>query len=266
MDLHKSFLLLVVVLFSGASQAQIIGKDVNYKADDTSFKGYIAYDDSIKGPRPGVIVVHEWWGHNEYARKRASMLAELGYTAIALDMYGDGKQANHPKEAGQFSSSITRNLPDAENRFKAAYKLLQQQAQTDKKQIAAIGYCFGGGIVLAMARRGVNLKGVVSFHGSPNVGAPAKKNMIKAKLLVLNGEADPFIKADQIEAFKQEMDKMDVDYEFINYPGAKHAFTNPDADTFGNKFSIPLAYNREADVKSWNKMQDFFKEIFNTTE
>ena len=259
---RSRFILLLCLLFCSAVQAQIIGKEVSYKSDDTTFKGYIAYDDNISGARPGVIVVHEWWGHNEYARKRARMLAELGYTAIALDMYGDGQQASHPKEAGKFSSEIRNNLPEAEKRFMAAYELLQQQAQTDKKQISAIGYCFGGGIVLAMARRGVDLKGVVSFHGSPNVGAPAKKGVIKAKLLVQNGEADPFIKADQIDVFKQEMENLGVDYEFINYPNAKHAFTNPDADTFGKKFSIPLAYNKEADVKSWEKMQDFFKEIF----
>ena len=259
-------LLLSALLLSGVGHAQIIGKDVSYDMDGTIFKAYLAYDDNIKSPRPGVIVVHEWWGHNEYARKRARMLAELGYTAIALDMYGEGKQASHPKKAGKLSSSITKNLPKAEKRFKAAYDLLQQQIQTDKKQIAAIGYCFGGGIVLAMARRGVDLKGVVSFHGSPNVGAPVKKGMIKAKILVQNGKADPFIKQSQIDAFKQEMNKAGVNYEFINYPGAKHAFTNPEADTFGKKFSIPLAYNKDADTKSWIKMQEFFKDIFVASE
>lgn len=262
MDARKIFTILILMLAFRPVSAEVVGNELKYRVGDTQFNGYFAYDDSIKGGRPGVIVVHEWWGHNEYARKRARMLAKLGYSAIALDMYGDGKQASHPRDAGRFSSAVSSNLPEAEKRFLAAYDILQQQPQTDKQKMAAIGYCFGGGIVLAMARRGVNLQGVVSFHGSPNLGAPVTKGKVKASLLVLNGQDDVFIKPEQISAFKSEMTSAGVDYEFVNYAGAKHAFTNPDADMFGEKFSIPLKYNKEADVQSWDKMQSFFKRVF----
>jgi dienelactone hydrolase len=190
------------------------------------------------------------------------MLAELGYVAIALDMYGDGQQASHPKDAGKFSSAIASNLDNAEQRFMAAYQLLQLHPLTQKDKMAAIGYCFGGGIVLAMARRGVNLKGVASFHGSLGLGAPVEKGKVKAQILVLNGEADPFVKTEQIESFKKEMGEAGVNYEFINYPNAKHAFTNPGADKYGKQFSIPLAYNQKADKASWAKLQTFLKQIF----
>ena len=250
-------------LLSPVVNADVVGKDVDYTIEGTRFQGYLAYDSEVKGPRPGVIVVHEWWGHNEYARKRARMLARLGYSAIALDMYGEGKQASHPKDAGKFSSAVKSDLPEAEKRFMAAYQLLQQQAQTDDGKISAVGYCFGGGIVLAMARRGVDLKGVVSFHGSLNVGDTAKKDKVTSSILVLNGEADVFVKPQQITSFKNEMAMAGVDYEFVNYPDAKHAFTNVEADTFGEKFSIPLKYNKQADIESWKKMQEFLDRTFN---
>ena len=257
--------ILTIVFFSLLSHpsfAEITSQEIHYQADGIKLKGFLAFDNKQKEPRPGVIVVHEWWGHNDYARKRARMLAELGYVAFALDMYGDGKQANHPKQASVFSAAIKKDLATAEKRFIAAYDILSQQKQTDKTQIAAIGYCFGGGIVLAMARRGLDLQGVVSFHGSPNVGAPAQKGKIKANLLVLNGGADSFVKAEQKEAFKMEMDAVGAVYEWIDYDNAKHAFTNPDANAFGKNFNIPLAYNATADRMSWIKMQDFFNEIF----
>lgn len=255
-------LLLAGLLISGPALAEIVGKEIAYRADGVSFRGYLAYDDAIKGKRPGVLVVHEWWGHNPYARKRARMLAELGYVALAVDMYGEGKQASHPEDASKFSSAVMQNLAEAEQRFMAAYRTLQQQPVTDPQRIAAIGYCFGGGVVLAMARRGVPLHGVVSFHGSLGAGAPAQPGRIKAKILVLNGADDPFVTPEQIAAFKQEMQEAGADYEFINYPGAKHSFTNPDADKFGKQFNLPLAYNPEADRKSWAKMQVFLKEVF----
>lgn len=262
MNLTKILLILLLVNFSTTIHAEVVGKEVNYSADGVNFKGYIAFDKSIRGKRPGVLVVHEWWGLNDYARKRADMLAKSGYVAMALDMYGEGKQASHPEDAGKFSSAIAKNLGEAEKRFMAAYQLLQLHPLTEKDKIAAIGYCFGGGIVLAMARRGIDLKGVASFHGSLGIGAPAEKGKVKAQVLVLNGEADPFTKPEQIAAFKEEMNHAGVKYEFINYPGAKHSFTNPDADKYGKKFSLPLAYNKEADVASWKKMQEFLKEIF----
>jgi len=243
-------------------QAAVQGTKVKYDADGVTLQGYLAYDDSIKGKRPGVLVVHEWWGHNEYARKRVRMLADMGYVALAVDMYGEGKNAAHPKEAGEFSSAVRKNMPVAKARFRAAMALLKEHEATDASQLAAIGYCFGGAIVLDMARTGMDLAGVVSFHGSLTTDIPAKAGDVKAKMLVLNGESDKFIKPEAIEAFKQEMNAAKVDYEFISYPGAVHAFSNPEATINGEKFGIPLAYHAAADRLSWTQMQVFFNELF----
>ena len=253
---------LLFLLFSIQLQADIITKTINYSDGDIKMKGYLAYDDSIKGKRPGVIVVHEWWGHNDYAKKRARMLAGLGYRALALDMYGNGLNASHPEDAGKFSGAVKANMAVAEKRFMAAYNLLQKQDNVVKDKMAAIGYCFGGGIVLEMARRGVDLDAVVSFHGSLGTKEKATKGKVKAKVLVLNGQADPFVKAESISNFKKEMKSAGVSFKFISYPGAKHAFTNPGADNFGKKFKIPLAYNAEADKKSWAEMKRFLEKTF----
>jgi dienelactone hydrolase len=153
-------------------------------------------------------------------------------------------------------------MPQAEARFRAAMELLQAQDTVDPQKIAAIGYCFGGGLVLEMARRGVDLAGVASFHGSLGTASPAKKGEVKAKVLVLNGADDPFTKPEQIVAFKKEMKSAGVDYRFINYPGAKHSFTNPQADRFGKKFDLPLAYNEKADKASWNELMKFLDNLF----
>jgi dienelactone hydrolase len=252
----------LLIAFVGTVQAKVVTKEITYTANGLELKGYLAYDDAQKAQRPGVLVVHEWWGQNDYIRKRARMLAELGYVALALDMYGDGKVAAHPQDASKFSGEVMKNLDVAEQRFMAGLALLKQQPQTDKQRIAAIGYCFGGGVVLAMARRGVDLNGVVSFHGSLGAGAPAEPGKVKAKILVLNGADDPFTKPEQIAAFKEEMKAAGVDYEFVNYPGAKHSFTNPDATENGKKFQLPLEYNAKADKESWQKMQSFFQQIF----
>jgi Dienelactone hydrolase and related enzymes len=166
----------LLLLFVGyvSAHAEIKGQEVEYSANGTRLKGYLAYDDSIEGKRPGVLVVHEWWGHNEYARKRANMLAEMGYTALAVDMYGDGKQAKHPEDAGKFAGELMNNLDLAQKRFEAAMDLLRKHETTDPEHIAAIGYCLGGGIVLNMARRGLDLDGVISYHGSLPTNDPPK--------------------------------------------------------------------------------------------
>lgn len=260
--MKRWILIIALAVVTHSAQAAVKGEEVQYKAGDTVLKGYLAYDDAVKGKRPGVLVVHEWWGHNEYARMRARMLAELGYTALAVDMYGDGKQATHPDDAGKFSGEVKKNMPMAKARFDAARNLLKKHATVDGKRIAAIGYCFGGGIVLEMARAGEPLKGVVSFHGSLNTDHPAKAGKMKVRMLVLTGEADPFVPAEQVEAFKKEMNAAKASYKVIAYPGAKHAFTNKEADQYGQKFNLPLAYNAEADQKSWAEMQAFLKEIF----
>lgn len=243
------------------SAAAIIGEEVRYQAGGATMKGYFAYDDSLSKRRAGILVVHEWWGHNDYARIRARQLAKLGYTALAVDMYGDGKQAAHPKDASAFSSKLKNNLPLMQERFRAALKLLKDHDTVLNTRIAAIGYCFGGGVVLEMARRGEKLKGVISFHGSLGTKEPAKKGKVRAKILVLNGEADPFVKAEHITTFKQEMTQAGVEYKFVSYPYAKHAFSNPAATYLGKKFGLPLEYNLEADSKSRKEMKRFLLEV-----
>ncbi len=251
----------LIVAGSVSAAPKIEGKPVDYKAGGVTMKGYLAYDANIKGKRPGVLVVHEWWGHNEYARKRARMLAELGYTALAVDMYGEGKTATHPDDAGKFSSETMKNFPVAKKRFEAAMTFLKKQKTVDPKRIAAIGYCFGGGVVLNMARQGEDLKAVASFHGSLAAVKPAEAGKVKAKIRVYNGEDDKFNPPEAVDAFMQEMRDAKVDFQFINYPGAIHSFTNPDADELGKKFGLPLAYNADADKRSWEDMANFFAEV-----
>lgn len=238
-------------------------EEVIYYLGDTKLTGYLAYDASTNAQRPGVIIVHEWWGHNDYVRQRADQLAALGYTAFALDMYGDGKQANHPQDARAFMMDAFNNMQRSEERFVAAKQLLEQHATTDDDNIAAIGYCFGGGIVLQMARNGMNLRGVASIHGNlaahPN---PAKKGAVKASVLVLHGADDSLIPAEQVETFKQEMQQAMVDYQFVAYPGAVHGFTNKAATSLGQQFDMPLAYNAAADQQSWQALKEFLAEVF----
>jgi dienelactone hydrolase len=248
------------------AKPEIEGKDVKYSAEGVQMNGYLAYDRSISGKRPGVLVVHEWWGLNEYARKRARMLAEMGYTALAVDMYGDGKQATHPDDAGKFSSELMKNFDVAKSRFMAALEFLKKQPSADPERIAAIGYCFGGGIVLNMARQGVDLKGVASFHGSLAAVKPAQVGAVKAKILVLHGADDKFVTPEQIESFRQEMKSAGADFQFISYPGAVHSFTNPDADEYAKKFNLALGYNAEADKKSWEELRRFLDRIFKSGE
>lgn len=245
-----------------APTGTVVGEEITYQAGTTKLKGYLAYDKAKQGKRPGVIVVHEWWGHNAYARKRATMLATMGYVALALDMYGDGKQANHPKDAMAFATSVFKNMPEGENRFKAALDTLAKHPMTDAKKIAAIGYCFGGGIVLHVARKGFPLVAVASFHGMLGSMHKANKGEIKAEILVLNGEKDPMVKPEAITAFKQEMTDAGAKFKFVNYPGVLHSFTNPDATENGKKFKMPLAYDKKADEQSWTEMKTMFTRVF----
>ncbi len=260
----RSRILGVVLLFGlcGSTLAAVRGEEVSYRNGDVVMKGYIAWDDAVPGRRPGVLVVHEWWGHDDYARKRARMLAALGYTALAVDMYGNGRKADHPKDAGQFSGEVRQNLPMMTARFNAAKKLLSIHPTVDARRLAAIGYCFGGSVVLEMARQGSELSAVVSFHGNLSTQNPAKAGEVRAKVLVLNSSADPFIKPESVQAFVQEMRTAKADFRVVNYPGAKHSFTNPDATAYGKKFGIPLAYHAKADRQSWEEMKDFLAAVF----
>ena len=254
--------LIVLVCAVSVACAGVTGQEVEYRTGSTVLKGYLAQDTALKGKRPAVLVVHEWWGHNEYARSRAKMLAELGYVALAVDMFGDGKTAQHPDDAGKFAGEVMKNMAVGEARFNAALECVKKQPAVDPKNIAAIGYCFGGGVVLHMARQGADLKGVASYHGSLATDAPAKKGAVKARVLVFNGEADKMIPATQVAAFKNEMTKAGASFRYVGYPGVLHSFTNPDADAYAVKFKLPVAYDAQADRDSWAQSIKFFKEIF----
>jgi dienelactone hydrolase len=262
--MKRILLILLLCGFGSAAQAAVRGEEVNYEANGTTLKGYIAYDDAIKGKRPGVLVVHEWWGQNEYARKRARMLAELGYTALAVDMYGEGWTADNPKDAGDLAYGISSDMPLEKERFEAGMQFLLNHATVDPNEIAAFGYCFGGGVVLNMARIGENLKGVASFHGVLGTDYPARPWKIKARIISFSGDADPMIGADKVAAFRKEMDAAGANYRVVVYPGAKHAFSNPEADELGKKFNLPIAYDAAADKDSWAQATVFLREVFAT--
>jgi dienelactone hydrolase len=262
MNLTRIQAVVASLLLSQPLLAEVVTVELNYQHGDTEMRGMLAYDDATLEARPGILVVHEWWGQNEYPRERARKLAALGYTALAVDMYGDGKTAAHPDEAGKFAGAVGGNLPLARARFEAALAALRDQPTVIDDKVAAIGYCFGGGVVLNMARLGVDIDGVVSYHGSLATKNPAGAGDIKTRILVFNGADDPLVTGEQIASFKSEMDAAGADYEFVNYPGALHGFTNPGADEKGEKFGLPLAYDPAADSDSWARTQAFFKQIF----
>ncbi|MCR4301324.1 MAG: dienelactone hydrolase family protein [Sulfuricaulis sp.] len=261
----RKFIFVVLTAFIGlaSAQAAIKGEPIEYKSNGTVHKGFLVYDDAIKGKRPGVLVVPEWWGHNEHTRNSARKLAELGYTALTVDMYGDGITVNNPDDAKRLSGELRENIPLAQARFDAAFKQLQKHVTVNSKKIAAIGSSFGCFVVLEMARIGEDLKGAACFTGNLSTRNPAKLGKVKSRVLVLNGAEDPFVPAEQIAAFKKEMETAKVNYKFVNYPGAKHSFTNPDADAYAAKFKLPLAYNAKVDQESWAELQSFLKSVFN---
>src|SRR6478672_1347700 len=235
-------------------------ENVTYTDNGVTMDGYVVYDANKEGKRPAVLVVPEWWGLVDYAKMRARKLAELGYIAMAIDMYGNGKVADNPYDAQRMAGPFYQNLKMTKSRFDAALAKLKTYSQVDTANIAAIGYCFGGGVVLNVARLGDELKGVVSFHGTL-IGAPANKNLLKAKILVCHGAADQLVKPEDVAKFKKQMDSIGADYTFKQYPNATHAFTNPAATANGEKFKMPIKYNAEADSASWNDMKDFFARI-----
>lgn len=237
-------------------------QNITYTSDTVTMDGYIVYDENIKGKRPAVLVVHEWWGLNDYPKMRARELAKLGYFAFAIDMYGNGKRADNPGDAQQLSNPFYQDLELTKKRFAAAREQLNTYAEADKEKIAAIGYCFGGSVVLNVSRLGENLNGVVSFHGIlPN--APANKDLMKGSSLICHGAADPFVSKEEVDKFKKQMDSIGADYTFKAYPDAVHAFTNPAATETGKKFNIPIEHNAAADSASWKDMKEFFEKIFN---
>lgn len=234
---------------------------VSYKLDSSTMNNFVVYDENIEGKRPAVLVIHEWWGLNDYAKGRAKQLAELGYIAMAVDMYGDNKMGPDPKTAGQLAGPFYQDPQMAKKRFDAAMAKLKENPATDPDKVAVIGYCFGGAMALTMAKLGDDLKGAVCFHGDLNV-VPADKNLLKAEVLVCHGAADSFIPQTEIDKFKKQMDSIGAKYTFKAYEGATHAFTNPDATKMGQQFGLPISYNAAADTASWKEMKDFFGRIF----
>jgi dienelactone hydrolase len=245
------------IALSGAARAEVRTKEIEYKQGDTPLQGFLAYDDAAKGKLPGALVIHEWWGQNQHARNQAVRLAKAGYVAFALDMYGKGKVATHPKDAQAFMEEATKDPQVVAARFNAALDLLKQQPQVDPERIAAIGYCFGGGVALNMARAGADLDAVATFHGALKPGgAPAEPGKVKARILVQTGTADPMVPREQVEAFRKEMKEAGAKVEIITYPNVRHSFTNPDAAKVGME---GLAYDANADRKSWAALLRFLK-------
>ena len=235
--------------------------NITYMADSVTMNGYVVYDENMEGVRPAVLVVPEWWGMNDYSKMRATELAKLGYIAMAVDIYGNGLTADNPDSAGKYAMPFYQNPQMTKARIDAAIAKIKTYSQTDAANIAAVGYCFGGGILLNTARLGSELKAVVSFHGSLN-GTPADKSLLKTNILVCHGGADPFVPIAEVNQFKKQMDSIGAAYTFKEYAGAMHAFTNPNATAMGEKFKIPIKYDAAADTASWKDMKEFFNGVF----
>lgn len=250
------FLLLAL---SVGAQAAVQNKAVTYKDGDTMLTGYLYWDDTIDGQRPGVLVIHEWWGLNDYAKKRAGMLAELGFVAFAADMYGDGRITDKPDQARTWMQEITADVEGWRERAMLGLEQLRASGMVAGDNLAAIGYCFGGATVLHMSYANLPVKGVVSFHGSLPAAPEESKDKIGPKILVLHGNADAWVAPEVVANFRAKLEEAGANWEMNSYGGAKHGFTNPDA----GRFNIPnLEYNAQADERSWSRMQEFFSEIF----
>jgi dienelactone hydrolase len=241
------------------AEAAVKTKVIEYKQGDTVLEGYLAWDDAQSGPRPGVLVVHDWWGPGPYTNMRSEQLARLGYVAFAADVYGKGVRPANPKECAAQAAIYRNDRALFRARVNAGLDALCQQPNVDGKRIAAIGYCFGGTGVIELARSGADIAGVVSFHGGLDSPTPADGKNIRCKVLALAGGDDPFVPPANVAAFEDEMRKGGVDWQVYTYGGAVHGFTRADS---GNDPSTGLAYNARADRRSWQAMQDFFAEIF----
>lgn len=255
----RKLLLLITLLMPALVQAAIETRSVEYRQGNTRLVGYLAFPKDVTGPLPGILVVHEWMGLNDYAKHRADQLAELGYIAFAADIYGDGKIAANREEAGKLAGSYKNDRPLLRARVAAGLATLKAQPGVAGDKIAAIGYCFGGTAVLELARSGADIAGVVSFHGGLDTPTSQDAKNIRAKVLALHGADDPYVPADQVAAFENEMRQAGVDWQLIVYGGAVHGFTNPANGTDNSKGA---AYNALADARSWVAMQQFFNELF----
>ena len=252
------FTLLTLLTVAISAQAGVVANPVQYTHEGTVLEGYLAYDDSVKAKRPGILVVHEWCGLNDYVRSRVDKLAQLGYVAFALDMYGKGIRTTKPAEAKELSGHL-RGSPLLRKRAQAGLDILRNNSRVDPDKIAAIGYCFGGTTVIELAYSGADVAGVVSFHGGLTAAKPEDLSRIRAKFLICHGADDGFISAEAIQSFQEGLNKAGADWQMVYFGGAVHSFTNPGADKVGIK---GIAYNQQADERSWNYMRQFFKEIF----
>lgn len=250
---------LVVLALAGTASAKVETKVVDYEAGGTALQGFLAWNDAAAGKRPGVLVIHEWWGHNEHARKQATRLAEAGYVAFALDMFGKGKVTTHPEDARQFVAEATSDPARARARFDAALALLRADPHVDADKIAVVGYCFGGTTALNMALAGADLDAVIAIHAGLKLAPPTAPGRIATRILILTGGADPMASPDAVQAAEKELAAAGATVRVVSYPGAKHGFTNPDA----GKAGVPsLAYDADADQKSFAEMQSFLKGVF----
>jgi dienelactone hydrolase len=255
----KFAVMLLLALWVGTADAKVVTRPVSYTQGGTALEGYLAYDDTISGKAPGVLVVHEWWGLNDYARGRAEKLAQLGYVAFAVDMYGKGKTTRHPDQAGAWMKEISSNMDAWQKRATAGLEILKKQPQVDPQRIAAIGYCFGGATVQVLAYGGADLKGIASFHGSLVPPSETQAKQTKAKFLICHGAQDPMNQPEALGKYVTALNASSIDWQLIALGNARHGFTNPDADQYGLS---ALAYNPASDRRSWQYMKFFFEEIF----
>ena len=246
--------LVLVLCFAATAEARLQTQVVEYRHGGVVLQGYLAFDDAFKGKRPGVLVVHEWWGINDFIRERTERLAKLGYVALAADIYGKGVRTTDVEEAAAISGKYKKDPELLRSRGRAGLAKLRSLKQTDAKRLAAIGFCFGGTTVLELARSGSDVRGVVSFHGGLGTEEPAEEKHIKASVLVLHGADDPYVPPEEVTKFHDEMRRAGADWQMIIYGGAVHSFTNPDA---GNDKTKGAAYNEKADRRSWQAMRDF---------
>lgn len=259
MKVRIALIVLMGIVLGTTVHARVLKKALSYQHQGVQLEGYLAYDDSIEGKRPAVLVVHEWWGLNDYARRRVEQLARMGYVAFGLDMYGKGKVTEHPKQAAEWMKQVNTSVHLWQQRALAGLEVLRKDPRTDTRRIAAIGYCFGGATVQQLAYTGAHIKGIVSFHGSLLLPTDDQAKGVKAKILICHGAADPFVQREAVQSYISGMEKLGLDWQMILYGGAKHSFTNPSADQVGMD---ALGYSKSADQRSWTHMKEFFGEIF----
>lgn len=235
---------------------------IEYKAGDTSLKGFLAWDDSLRGRRPAVLIVHEWWGVSDHIREKSRALAELGYVAFAVDMFGEGQYTEEPEQANAMMNEALADLDGLESKLRAAIDAIRDREEVDQTKISIAGYCFGGAVAIFGARRGLDFKAAIAFHpGTLELGAPSKKGEVKAKILALAGADDPMIPADTYEPFKKDLEEAGAEVELVVYPNVTHAFTNKAATERGKKYGLPLAYDKDADEDSWQRMRDLLASV-----